>query len=83
MESLVTTDWLAKELGASDLRIVDATKFLPGGERDAREHQRDAGHGGWRLRHHGGRGVQRAAHGAPVEHVGGHGALVGRPVAAV
>jgi thiosulfate/3-mercaptopyruvate sulfurtransferase len=28
MESLVTTAWLAKEMGASDLRIVDATKFL-------------------------------------------------------
>lgn len=29
MELLVTTDWLAKESGASDLRIVDATWFLP------------------------------------------------------
>lgn len=27
MELLVTTDWLAKEMGASDLRIVDATLF--------------------------------------------------------
>lgn len=36
MESLVSTDWLAKEMGASDLRIVDATKFLAGTDRDAR-----------------------------------------------
>jgi thiosulfate/3-mercaptopyruvate sulfurtransferase len=35
MELLVTTDWLAKELGASDLRIVDATWFLPDGGRNA------------------------------------------------
>ncbi|MFM9936381.1 MAG: 3-mercaptopyruvate sulfurtransferase [Novosphingobium sp.] len=34
MDSLVTTQWLAKELGASDLRIVDASAFLP-------EHGRD------------------------------------------
>lgn len=36
MDSLVSTDWLAGELGASDLRIVDATYFLPGSGRDAR-----------------------------------------------
>jgi thiosulfate/3-mercaptopyruvate sulfurtransferase len=35
MDSLVTTRWLADELGASDLRVVDATAFLP-------EHNRDA-----------------------------------------
>ncbi len=35
MEPLVTTQWLATELGAGDLRVVDATAFLP-------EHQRDA-----------------------------------------
>ncbi len=35
MESLVSTDWLAKQMGASDLRIVDATKFLDPA-RDAR-----------------------------------------------
>ncbi|QGN53568.1 3-mercaptopyruvate sulfurtransferase [Novosphingobium sp. Gsoil 351] len=29
MDSLVTTEWLAKELGASDLRIVDASWHLP------------------------------------------------------
>jgi len=34
MDSLVTTQWLASELGASDLRIVDASAFLP-------EHGRD------------------------------------------
>ncbi|MBP7951977.1 MAG: 3-mercaptopyruvate sulfurtransferase [Sphingorhabdus sp.] len=36
MEHLVTTEWLAKEIGASDLRVVDATKFLPDMNRDAR-----------------------------------------------
>lgn len=35
MDALVTTEWLAGELQASDLRIVDATFFLP-------EHGRDA-----------------------------------------
>ncbi|HEX8655682.1 MAG TPA: 3-mercaptopyruvate sulfurtransferase [Allosphingosinicella sp.] len=36
MESLVSTGWLAAELGAPHLRIVDATIFLPGSGRDAR-----------------------------------------------
>lgn len=36
MESLVTTEWLASEMGACDLRIVDATKHLPEAGRDAR-----------------------------------------------
>jgi thiosulfate/3-mercaptopyruvate sulfurtransferase len=36
MESLVTTDWLERELGASDLRVIDSTLFLPGEPRDAR-----------------------------------------------
>ena len=35
MDALVSTDWLERELGASDLRVVDATKFL-GADRDAR-----------------------------------------------
>jgi thiosulfate/3-mercaptopyruvate sulfurtransferase len=40
MESLVSTDWLAAELGAADLRVVDATIFLPDSGRDARaEHE--------------------------------------------
>ena len=29
MDLLVTTEWLAQEMGAPDLRIVDATSFLP------------------------------------------------------
>lgn len=33
MDALVSTEWLAKELGASDLRVVDATLFIDG--RDA------------------------------------------------
>ena len=35
MDALVSTEWLAAELGASDLRVVDASWFLP-------EHGRDA-----------------------------------------
>lgn len=35
MDSLVSTQWVADEMAASDLRIVDATAFLP-------EHGRDA-----------------------------------------
>ncbi|WP_353230957.1 3-mercaptopyruvate sulfurtransferase [Novosphingobium sp.] len=39
MESLVTTRWLADEIGASDLRVVDASAFLPEHGRDgAREY---------------------------------------------
>jgi len=36
MDSLVTTEWLAGELGAPDLRVIDATLFLPDAGRDAR-----------------------------------------------
>lgn len=36
MDSLVSTQWLADEMGASDLRIVDATAFLPEHGRVAR-----------------------------------------------
>ncbi|MGH6786314.1 MAG: 3-mercaptopyruvate sulfurtransferase [Novosphingobium sp.] len=43
MDSLVSTEWLAQEIGASDLRIVDATKHLAGSGRDARE-EYQAGH---------------------------------------
>lgn len=35
MDILVSCDWLAGELGAADLRILDATSFLPGTPRDA------------------------------------------------
>lgn len=34
MELLVSTQWLANELGARDLKLVDATSFLPGTPRD-------------------------------------------------
>jgi len=37
MAQLVTTEWLANETGASDLRIVDATAFMPNDERDPAE----------------------------------------------
>jgi thiosulfate/3-mercaptopyruvate sulfurtransferase len=43
MESLVSTEWLANEMGASDLRIVDATRHLPDARRDARA-EYEAGH---------------------------------------
>ena len=36
MDALVSTDWLERELGASDLRVVDATKFSADAGRDAR-----------------------------------------------
>lgn len=36
MESLVSTDWLAAELGATDLRVVDASLFLADHARDGR-----------------------------------------------
>ena len=35
MDSLVTAEWLAGEMGASDLRIVDASWHLPDAGRDA------------------------------------------------
>ncbi|MCW2392337.1 thiosulfate/3-mercaptopyruvate sulfurtransferase [Sphingobium sp. B1D7B] len=34
MDMLVSTDWLAKALGAPDLKVLDATAFLPGTPRD-------------------------------------------------
>lgn len=43
MESLVSTEWLANEMGASDLRIVDATLFVPDAGRNARA-EYEAGH---------------------------------------
>jgi len=36
MDSLVSTEWLEAELGVPDLRVVDATYFLPSAGRDAR-----------------------------------------------
>jgi thiosulfate/3-mercaptopyruvate sulfurtransferase len=35
MESLVSTQWLAEALGARDLRVVDASAFLPNSGRDS------------------------------------------------
>ena len=34
MDDLVTTDWLARNLGAADLAIVDASAFMPNDQRD-------------------------------------------------
>jgi thiosulfate/3-mercaptopyruvate sulfurtransferase len=36
MDKLVSTEWLAGELGAPDLRVIDASFFLPNSGRDAR-----------------------------------------------
>lgn len=36
MDLLVSTEWLEAELGAPDLRVLDASFFLPGSGRDAR-----------------------------------------------
>src|SRR5436305_3031014 len=36
MDLLVSTDWLEAELGAPDLRVIDATLFMHGSGRDAR-----------------------------------------------
>jgi thiosulfate/3-mercaptopyruvate sulfurtransferase len=36
MDSLVSTDWLARELGASDLTVIDASAHLPATGRDPR-----------------------------------------------
>jgi thiosulfate/3-mercaptopyruvate sulfurtransferase len=41
MELLVTTQWLSKEIGASDLRIVDASWFIPGTDRNAAQNYID------------------------------------------
>jgi thiosulfate/3-mercaptopyruvate sulfurtransferase len=35
MDDLVSSEWLQGELGANDLRVIDATLFLPGEPRDA------------------------------------------------
>jgi len=43
MDSLVSTEWLAAELGAGDLKLLDASMHLPDAARDARG-EYDAGH---------------------------------------
>ena len=43
MEMLVSTDWLANELGANDLRVVDATYFALDPSRDTQA-EYEAGH---------------------------------------
>jgi thiosulfate/3-mercaptopyruvate sulfurtransferase len=42
MQSLVTTDWLAGELGKPDLVVFDATKYLPNEPKDGRTEFRAA-----------------------------------------
>jgi thiosulfate/3-mercaptopyruvate sulfurtransferase len=41
MDALVTTEWLANELGASDLRVVDATWLMPGQGDAAADYERE------------------------------------------
>jgi thiosulfate/3-mercaptopyruvate sulfurtransferase len=36
VHALVSTEWLAREIGAADLRVFDATLYLPAEQRDAR-----------------------------------------------
>ena len=36
MDALVSTEWLAAELGAPDLRVIDATLYMVGSGRAAR-----------------------------------------------
>ncbi len=36
MENVVSTEWLAKELGAPDLLVFDATKYLPNENKDGK-----------------------------------------------
>jgi thiosulfate/3-mercaptopyruvate sulfurtransferase len=43
MDDLVSTDWLERELGAPDLRVIDGSFFLPADGRDARA-EYEAGH---------------------------------------
>jgi thiosulfate/3-mercaptopyruvate sulfurtransferase len=40
MQALVTTDWLAEELGKPDLVVFDATKYLPNEPKDGRAEYR-------------------------------------------
>lgn len=42
MEQLVSTKWLAGELGKPDLKVIDASYFLPGSGRDAKAEYLDA-----------------------------------------
>ena len=42
MDSLVSTDWLAAHLGEPDIAVLDATRHLPGVERDPQEDFRAA-----------------------------------------
>ena len=35
-DALVSTEWLAEHMSAPDIRIVDATSFLPGTGRNAK-----------------------------------------------
>ena len=43
MDDLISTEWLAAELGARDLRVIDASLHLPDAARDARA-EYEAGH---------------------------------------
>jgi thiosulfate/3-mercaptopyruvate sulfurtransferase len=42
-DPVVSVDWLAKRLDAPDVRVIDASSFMPGSERDARA-EYEAGH---------------------------------------
>ena len=40
-DALVSTEWLSEHLNAPDVRIVDATSFLPGTGRNAKAEYRE------------------------------------------
>ncbi|MFA7440076.1 MAG: 3-mercaptopyruvate sulfurtransferase [Sphingomonadaceae bacterium] len=42
MEPIISAKWLRAEIGKSDLRVIDATCFLPGAEQDARSAYEEA-----------------------------------------
>ena len=42
-DPMVTVAWLASRLGAPDIRVIDASAFMPGSERDARR-EYETGH---------------------------------------
>ena len=37
MDDLVSTDWLARNLGESDVAVIDSSAFLPTDNRDPNE----------------------------------------------
>ena len=51
-DPLVDTAWLAAHLDAPDVKVADATWFLPTLARDARQEYADGAHSGRRVLRH-------------------------------